>query len=97
MDWSQREQTTYHAQCTWHAATCCGSFAMSTSFGSCFFAEFFIPAGILLKCFLDVSDKELFDMLVLGAAKVRYLHVCSCNALRSCLEHSMDCRAFWQY
>ncbi|KAL6767395.1 hypothetical protein ACKKBF_B35095 [Auxenochlorella protothecoides x Auxenochlorella symbiontica] len=32
-------------------------------------AEFFIPAGILLKCFLDVSDKELFDMLVLGAAK----------------------------
>ena len=34
-----------------------------------YLAEFFIPAGILLKCFCDLSDKELFDMLVLSASK----------------------------
>lgn len=30
-------------------------------------AEFFIPAGVLLKCFLEVSDKELYDKLLAGA------------------------------
>ena len=34
-----------------------------------YLAEFFIPAGILLKCFCDLSDKELFDMLVQSASK----------------------------
>ncbi|KAL4859361.1 DNA-directed RNA polymerase I subunit 2 [Chlorella vulgaris] len=38
--------------------------------GSCVFAltirraEYFVPAGILLKCFLEVSDRELYDKLV---------------------------------
>ena len=27
-------------------------------------AEYFIPAGILLKCFLEVSDKEIYEKLV---------------------------------
>lgn len=27
-------------------------------------AEYFIPAGILLKCFMEVSDRELYDKLV---------------------------------
>lgn len=31
-------------------------------------AEFFIPAGLLLKCFVEVSDKELYDQLLSGAA-----------------------------
>ncbi|KXZ56278.1 hypothetical protein GPECTOR_1g243 [Gonium pectorale] len=31
-------------------------------------AEYFIPAGILLKCFLEVSDRELYSKLVAGAA-----------------------------
>jgi len=31
-------------------------------------AEYFIPAGILLKCFLEVSDKEIFEKLV-GSAQ----------------------------
>ncbi|GLC33155.1 hypothetical protein PLESTB_000364600 [Pleodorina starrii] len=31
-------------------------------------AEYFIPAGVLLKCFLEVSDRELYGKLVAGAA-----------------------------
>lgn len=31
-------------------------------------AEYFIPAGILLKCFSEASDKEIFDKLVSTAA-----------------------------
>jgi hypothetical protein len=27
-------------------------------------SEYFIPAGILLKCFLEVSDREMYDKLV---------------------------------
>lgn len=27
-------------------------------------AEYFIPAGILLKCFMELSDKEIYDKLV---------------------------------
>ena len=27
-------------------------------------AEYFIPVGILLKCFMEVSDKELFGKLL---------------------------------
>ena len=27
-------------------------------------AEFFIPVGILLKCFLEASDRELFGRLL---------------------------------
>ncbi|KAK9824626.1 hypothetical protein WJX72_011831 [[Myrmecia] bisecta] len=30
-------------------------------------AEYFIPAGVLLKCFLQVSDRELYDKLVTSA------------------------------
>lgn len=30
-------------------------------------AEYFIPAGILLKCFLEVSDRELYDKLLASA------------------------------
>eukprot|EP00798_Chlamydomonas_sp_ICE-L_P010691 gene10691-12383_t len=30
-------------------------------------SEFFIPAGILLKCFLEVSDRELYEKIVAGA------------------------------
>lgn len=33
-------------------------------------SEYFIPAGILLKCFLEVTDKELFRKLVGSAAQV---------------------------
>jgi DNA-directed RNA polymerase I subunit RPA2 len=31
-------------------------------------AEYFIPAGILLKCFLEASDKEIYERLVAGAS-----------------------------
>ncbi|PNW80548.1 hypothetical protein CHLRE_07g322176v5 [Chlamydomonas reinhardtii] len=31
-------------------------------------AEYFIPAGVLLKCFLEVSDRELYGKLVSGSA-----------------------------
>ncbi|KIY91282.1 DNA-directed RNA polymerase I subunit A2, partial [Monoraphidium neglectum] len=31
-------------------------------------AEYFIPAGILLKCFLELSDRELYDKLIAGGA-----------------------------
>ncbi|KAL4423560.1 hypothetical protein ABPG77_004600, partial [Micractinium sp. CCAP 211/92] len=31
-------------------------------------AEYFIPAGILLKCFLEVTDRELYDKLVLSVS-----------------------------
>ena len=33
-------------------------------------AEYFIPAGILLKCFLEVSDKEIYEKLVASASTV---------------------------
>ena len=33
-------------------------------------AEYFIPAGILLKCFLEVSDRELYEKLVQPAPMV---------------------------
>jgi len=33
-------------------------------------SEYFIPAGVLLKCFLEVSDKELYDKLVQTAIVV---------------------------
>lgn len=39
-------------------------------------AEYFIPAGILLKCFLEVSDKELYDKLVASATAVRFVALC---------------------
>jgi len=32
-------------------------------------AEYFIPAGILLKCFLEVSDKEIYEKIVGSAAE----------------------------
>lgn len=31
-------------------------------------AEYFVPAGILLKCFVDLSDKEVYELLVQGAS-----------------------------
>ena len=34
-------------------------------------AEYFVPAGVLLKCFLDVSDRELFAQLLALAPDVR--------------------------
>lgn len=33
-------------------------------------SEYFIPAGVLLKCFLEVSDKELYDKIVHAALVV---------------------------
>lgn len=42
--------------------------------GSCVFAltirraEYFIPAGILLKCFLEVTDRELYDKIVMSVS-----------------------------
>ena len=33
-------------------------------------SEYFIPAGVLLKCFLEVSDKELYDKIVQSALVV---------------------------
>ncbi len=44
-------------------------------------AEYFIPAGVLLKCFLDVSDRELFGHLLALAPDVRaffFFGGCSC-------------------
>lgn len=32
-------------------------------------AEYFIPAGVLLKCFLETTDRELFDRLVASAPR----------------------------
>lgn len=37
-------------------------------------SEYFIPAGVLLKCFLEVSDKELYDKLVQSALVVSSSH-----------------------
>lgn len=31
-------------------------------------AEYFIPAGVLLKCFMEISDKEIYDKLVGSAS-----------------------------
>jgi DNA-directed RNA polymerase I subunit RPA2 len=36
-------------------------------------AEYFIPAGVLLKCFLEVSDKEIYQKLV-GSASTDGAH-----------------------
>ena len=33
-------------------------------------AEFFIPAGVLLKCFMEMSDKEIFDKICKAATVV---------------------------
>jgi len=33
--------------------------------------EFFVPVGILLKCFLEVSDRELSEKLMACCAEVR--------------------------
>lgn len=35
--------------------------------------EFFVPVGILLKCFLEVSDRELSEKLLACCAEVRSL------------------------
>ena len=57
-------------------------------------SEYFIPAGLLLKCFLEVSDCELYDRLVGAAPKVEFesqiillqraLH---CEYLLACYAH----------
>jgi len=36
-------------------------------------SEYFIPAGILLKCFLETTDKEIFRKLVGSASQVHAL------------------------
>lgn len=33
-------------------------------------AEYFVPIGILLKCFLEVTDRELYEKLMAGAIVV---------------------------
>lgn len=33
-------------------------------------SEYFIPAGVLLKCFMEVSDRELYDKIVQSALVV---------------------------
>lgn len=35
-------------------------------------AEYFIPAGLLLKCFVEVTDRELFEKVVQSAVVVRF-------------------------
>ena len=48
-------------------------------------AEYFIPVGVLLKCFAEVSDRELFGYLTAsapqdaGAASVLLPDVCLCT------------------
>ena len=44
-------------------------------------AEYFIPAGILLKCFMEVSDREMYDKLVHSVQGVRRRCRRSCAAL----------------
>jgi hypothetical protein len=34
-------------------------------------AEYFIPAGVLLKCFMETSDREIYDKLIAAAPPVR--------------------------
>lgn len=38
-------------------------------------SEYFIPAGVLLKCFMEVSDKELYEKLVKSALVVSSVSV----------------------
>ena len=33
-------------------------------------SEYFIPAGVLLKCFLETTDREIYTRLVSSAPKV---------------------------
>ena len=40
-------------------------------------SEYFIPAGVLLKCFMEVSDKELYEKLVKSALVVSHSRACS--------------------
>ena len=40
-------------------------------------AEYFIPAGILLKCFMEVSDREMYDKLVHSVQGVSRSRPCS--------------------
>ena len=48
-------------------------------------AEYFIPAGVLLKCFLEVSDRELYDKLVLSVKGVS-------GQLGWCCRSRSECR-----
>jgi hypothetical protein len=47
-------------------------------------SEYFIPAGVLLKCFLEVSDRELFEKLVQTAIVVSLLPPFPQNPLSIC-------------
>ncbi len=48
-------------------------------------AEYFIPVGILLKCFMEVSDKELFGKLLATIpheqGEASPLHRCALHAV----------------
>lgn len=57
-------------------------------------AEFFIPAGILLKCFLEVSDRELYERISAVNPEVS-----PCMALGTCLqaqETNLSLWSLWQ-
>ena len=56
-------------------------------------AEYFIPAGVLLKCFLDVSDRELFAQLLALAPQVCYRTVVH---WRSLIRLFRDARGLWR-
>ena len=66
-------------------------------------AEYFLPLGVLAKCFLEVSDKELYTRLLAAiptgagaaaaAAALRCLHAAVCPALGAS-AHRLQCKCF---
>jgi len=60
--------------------------------------EFFVPVGILLKCFLEVSDRELSEKLMACCAEVSLtlLHytttdrqTAACKGSKACVSTSV--------
>jgi hypothetical protein len=56
-------------------------------------AEFFIPVGVLLKCFVEASDRELFGYLVASAPQDAGARAQAAPACRApcCLGHMPLC------
>ena len=44
--------------------------------------EFFVPVGVLLKCFLEVSDRELSEKLMACCAEVSRATLASKSSVR---------------
>lgn len=38
--------------------------------------EFFVPAGAILKCFIDATDREIFEYLAASVPAVRFSFSC---------------------